>query len=278
VNLSAGVVFALSLATLPAGAAEPRRDAGSSAAVAAEVGSKAGAATAADAGTIPSAPIEKAQADLDAALADLNPDIRGEALHALGVTRLPGAKAKLVAALEEQDGKIRFGAARGLTQLADPTTTPLVVSTFREEKGWAVKKELAAAAAVLGARELIPDLQKATLDPSKELAVAAAFALSDLKDPTAKDVLVRLGNPERKSIHKNGTDRWSRKVLAGKKEGDATLAALTLAQAGVKGDLPLLARHLGDADRRTRLWASAGVLRLTGFAPPPGAMGPDAGR
>jgi hypothetical protein len=55
-------------------------------------------------------------------------------------------------------------------------------------------------------------------------------------------------------------------VLTGKTEGDAKLAAVTLAQYGKPEDAAVLEKALTSMDPSTRLWAAAGVLRWTGSA------------
>jgi HEAT repeat protein len=222
--------------------------------------------TSADAGIPSAGAVPKAQQILDTALADKAPDAYQEALTALGLSRTPKAKDVLLKAIKEPDGKQRFAAARGLYYLADPSTAEAVQDAFRKEDGWAVKKELAMAAVETGAKDLLPELRTATLDPHKELAAAAAWALTDFKDPAGEPALVRLGRPARKNAFKEGSDRWARKVLTGKTEGDAKLAAVTLAQYGKPEDAAVLEKALTSMDPSTRLWAAAGVLRWTGSA------------
>ncbi len=208
--------------------------------------------------------LKRARAELDAALADKDSEFRGEAYSALGLAHTADAREKLEAGVTDLDGKVRFGAARGLTLLADPKSSSAVTEAFKAERGWAIRKELAQAAAAIEARALIPELEKATHAPQRELAQAAAWALSDLKAPQGKLALERLGSPPRKNVHKEGVDRWSRKVLSGKNpEGDAALAARTLAEVGGAEDQQLFAQQLGATDRKVRLWAAAGLLRQT---------------
>lgn len=206
--------------------------------------------------------LKKARTELDHALTEKDSELRGEALSALGLAHTADAKEKLESGVAELDGKVRFGAARGLTLLSDPSTAKAVAEAFKSEKGWAVRKELAKAAAATGARELIPELEKATHAPQVELAQAATWALVDLKAPQSEEALKRLGSPPRKAAHKEGEDRWSRKVLAGKlAEGNPALAARTLAELGGADDEPLLVQSLSNPDRAVRLWAAAGLLR-----------------
>jgi len=220
-----------------------------------------------DAGAPSAAPApsarQRAQEILDAALSSKDFDLRTEAVSALGVARVPQARPELLKLLKDPDGKLRFHAARGLTALADSTTAPDVIEAFRKEDGWAVKKELAAAAVTTGAKELVPELRTASLDPRQELAAAAAWALTDFKDPAGDAALTRLGKPARKNTFKEGSDRWARKVLNGKTEGDTKLATFTLAHHGKPEDAALLERGLTSVDPNIRLWSAAGVLRFT---------------
>jgi len=209
-----------------------------------------------------SAHVEKARQVLEAMRTDNSPEVREEAMTALGLAKVPDAKDALLKALKAPDGKQRFAAARGLAYLADNSTAAEVTEAFRKEDGWAVKKELAQAAVAVGAKELLPELRTATLAPQKDLAAAAAWALVDFQDSSGDAALLRLGKPERKGAFKEGSDRWARKVLMGKQEGDAKLATVTLAQYGKAEDAALLEKGLSSVEPKIRLWSAAGLLRL----------------
>jgi HEAT repeat protein len=206
--------------------------------------------------------LEKAGAVLDAALAAPDPEVRGEALAALGASGRGDALARLSDALGAEHGKLRFGGARGLSYLRDRRAAQAIAVAFRKEQGWAVRAELARAAGACGARELVPDLEKALWDPRREVAVAAACALEDLGDRAGSTALVRFGSPERKGVPKEGVDRWSRKVLGGKREGDRALAARTLAEVGTSEDVELLEPFLAATETDLRIWAAAAIVKL----------------
>lgn len=206
--------------------------------------------------------LERAQAILDAALSSKDVAERGEALAALGACGRKDALKLLGEALEEEQGEVRFAAARGLAYLKDPAAAPAIAKAFRKEKGFSVRAELARAAGSSGATELVPDLKKACKDSHPEVAAAAAFALVDLGNPSGAQILVKLGNPERKGVFKEGSDRWSRKVLSGQKEGDDVQAARTLAIYGTREDAALLEPHLSATKPALRIWAAAGIVRL----------------
>ncbi len=207
--------------------------------------------------------IARANAALDEGLASKEPGVQGEALGALGASARSDALARLSEALHAEQGEIRHAAARGMFYLHAPTAAAALLEAFQKEKGWSVKKELARAAAACGARALIPELEKALVDPSPDLRAAAAFALQDLGDPAGGTALAALGNPERRGALKKGDDRWSRKVLAGAMEGDKVLAAKVLAQVGAREDVALLAPHLAAPEIPLRVWAAAAVLNLS---------------
>ena len=211
--------------------------------------------------------VRRAQAVLDAELSALAFDERGEALAALGASGRFDALSRLAEALKAEKGETRFAAARGLAYLREPKAGPAIAKAFRDEKGWAVRKELAHAAGACSVAELAPDLKKALVDPNQELVIAAAWALKDLGDPAGAASLARFGNPERKGAPKEGADRWSRKVLAGQKEGDKVLAARTLAEMGTADDVKLLEPLLVAPDAGLRTWAAAAILKLAGKAP-----------
>jgi HEAT repeat protein len=188
-------------------------------------------------------------------------EIHAEALVALGVSALPDSQQKLCKALEAEEGVIRHAAAQGLFYLRSTQVSETLVRAFQKEKGWAIKKELAKTAVVSNAKELIPELKKALADRNKELQVAVAFALHDLGDPSGAKALQNLGSPKRKEVLREGVDRWSRKVLTGKKEGDYELAAKTLARVGKKEDLIILKPYLADLNPTVKLWAAAAILK-----------------
>jgi HEAT repeat protein len=207
--------------------------------------------------------IKRANALLDAALDASAPDLKSDALAALGASHRPDAREKLVAAVGDDDGHIRFGGAQGLRFLADANTGPAIAAAWRKEKGWSIKKELSAAAAATGARELLPDLKAALLyETQLDHRESLAWALEDLGDPDAQASLAQMGNPPKKKLIKDGADSWSRHVLQGKKEGDIRLAVKTLAFMGVRDDVPLLQKQLDSKDSETRLWAAAALVRL----------------
>ncbi len=190
-------------------------------------------------------------------------EIHAQALVALGVSALPDASEKLCKALEAEEGVIRHAAAQGLFYVSNTQISEALVRAFQKEKGWAIKKELAKTAVVSNAKELIPELKKALIDRNKELQIAAAFALHDLGDPSGTKALQQLGSPKRKEILREGVDRWSRKVLTGKKEGDYELAAKTLARVGKKEDVVILKPYLADLNPTVKLWAAAAILKHT---------------
>ena len=149
--------------------------------------------------------LKRANQVIDAALADERPALKSLALGALGASHRPDAKEKLLAALGDDEGKTRYGGAQGLRFLADASTSPQIVVAWRKEKGWAVKKELCAAAGATGARDLVPDLKAAWLyETQPDVKEAIAFALEDLGEADAKGMLTQLGDPERKKIVKDG--------------------------------------------------------------------------
>jgi HEAT repeat protein len=200
---------------------------------------------------------------LDAALASRDPEEHGEALAALGASGRSDALARLSEAITAEDGKVRFAGARGLAYLRDHRGAMAIAAAYRKEKGWAVRKELARAAAACAARDLVPDLREALRDPHREVAVAAAFSLHDLGDKTGTEALARLGNPQRKDILGDGARSWSQKVLGGEKPGDRALAARTLARIGTAEDVGLLEPHLTATSSDERVWAAAAIIRLS---------------
>ena len=212
--------------------------------------------------------LEQATAILDAALSSTQAAQRGEALSALGASGRPDALARLTGALEAKEGELRFAAARGLWFLRDARAAKPIEKALGSEKGWSVMAELARAAGACGDPSLAPSLRAALLDPHPEVVRAAAFALQDLGDPSGPAALSVLGNPERKGSPKAGSDRWSRQVLAGQREGDPVLAAKTLAQLGTPEDVALLAQKLQAEDGVLRLWAAAAIARLERGAAP----------
>jgi HEAT repeat protein len=205
---------------------------------------------------------ERATQVLDQGLASGDLAVRGEALAALGASRRPGALATLGEALEDDRGELRFAAAQGLAALADPAAAPLLRKAWKGERGWAVRKELARAAGACGARDLLPELRLATGDPRRELAVAAAQALAALGDPAAEAQLARLGAPPEPPPPPDGAARWSRRVLAGEREGSRALAARTLADLGEPDDAAVLEPLLASDAAPERLWAAAAILRI----------------
>jgi HEAT repeat protein len=205
---------------------------------------------------------DRASRVLDQGLASGDLPVRGEALAALGASRRSGALPLLGKALDDDQGELRFAAAQGLAALGDPTASPLLLRAWKGEKGWAVKRELARAAAACGAKELLPELRLATSDGHPELAVAAAQALKALGDPAAEALLARLGAPAQAPSRPEGADRWSRRVLAGEREGSRALAARTLLDLGDAQDLPALEPLLASDAAPERLWAAAAILRL----------------
>jgi hypothetical protein len=222
-----------------------------------------GLALAADAPAPPAELLKRANAILDAALADSRAEQRSDGLGALGASKRADSKEKLTLAVTEDDGHVRFGAAQGMRFLADPETAPAIVAAWRKEKGWRVKKELSLAAGATGARDLVPDLKAALLyETQQDVREAVAWSLDDLGEPDGKAALAQLGNPERKKLVKDGADSWSRHVLEGKKQGDHRLAAKTLAMMGKREDAPLLQKELDSTDVETRLWAAAAIIRL----------------
>lgn len=207
---------------------------------------------------------ERARKILDAALSSADAEERGEALTAVGLARTADAQDILTAALADPNGNIRFAAARGLRHLGAPQTADAITTAWQKEKGWSVKKELALAAGAAKAQALVPELQAVLQkEQRQELKVAAAWALQDMGDPRGAAALSELGNPPRPGAQKEGTDRWSRKVLQGTREGDRVLAVRILAEAGTREDLPLLTSLLDDAAAVVRILASAGILRLS---------------
>ncbi len=212
--------------------------------------------------------LERSTEILDAALASTPVTLRAEALSALGASGRPDALVKLTCALEAREGELRFAAARGLWFLHDARAAKAIEKALGSEKGWSVKVELARAAGACRDPTLAPALRAALVDPRPEVVTAAAFALQDLGDPSGPAALSVLGNPERKGSPKAGSDRWSRQVLAGEREGDPVLAAKTLAQIGTEGDVALLAQKLESGDQVLRLWAAAAIVRLEKAAAP----------
>jgi HEAT repeat protein len=213
--------------------------------------------------------VERASAILDAALSAKEVAARGDALAALGASGRGDALGKLTEALQAPEGELRFGAAKGLALLRDARAAPAIGEALSTEKGWSVRAELARAAGACRSSALLPVLEKALADPRPEVALAAAFALKDLGDPSGAAALAARGSPERRGLAKEGSDRWSRKVLAGQREGDPVLAAKTLAQLGTAEDVDLLVPRLGSPDAALRLWAAAAVLRLASAPPSP---------
>ncbi len=219
----------------------------------------------------------RANGVLDAALADPDPKVQAEALETLGISGRPDALKTLLREVDGGRGELRFASARGLALLGDPGAADALARAFKDEKGWAVKRELALAAGACHALSLVPELHKALDDKNGEVQVAAAWALKDLGDPSADAALKRLGNPERKAPFKPGSDKWSRKVLSGLKEGDRSLASRTLARFGDEADVKLLEPLLGAKEAPARIWAAAGLLRLVSKPAQVGAPAPDAG-
>lgn len=207
--------------------------------------------------------LKKANALIDEALADQRLKFRSEGFAALGASHRPDARDKLLEILGADDGHTRFAAAQGLRMLEDPMTGSAIITAWRKEKGWAVKKELSLAAGATGARDLIPDLKAALLyETQPDVRESLAWALDDLGEKDAKLALAQLGNPDRKKLVKDGADSWSRHVLEGKKQGDERLAVKTLAFMGTKDDVALLSKRLDSPDAETRLWAAAALVRL----------------
>jgi HEAT repeat protein len=206
--------------------------------------------------------LARASAVIDAALQEKDPEGRGEALNALGLSQRTDAREKLVVGLKDEAGPVRFGAAQGLRWLRDPSLGGVVMDAWRREKGWAVRKELAEAAGACGVAALAPELKQALRDPNQGLREAAAWALVDLGDPEGTRALTEMGNPERKTVRKENADRWSRRVLRSEKQGDPALAARALGEMGTLDDVPLLAPYLESAAKPVRLWAAAAILRL----------------
>ncbi len=205
----------------------------------------------------------RAEKILQESLSSADSEMRGEALTAIGVARTADAEKVLGAALAELDGDIRFAAARGLRHLAAPSSADAIVAAWKKEKGWSVKKELALAAGASKAQALVPELQSVLeTDSRQELKIAAAWGLHDLGDARGAQALKQLGNPPRPGAQKEGTDRWSRKVLNGEREGDRVLAARVLAEAATSEDLPLFVRLMEDPQPTVRILAAAGALRL----------------
>jgi hypothetical protein len=208
--------------------------------------------------------VQRANAVIDAALVDTRASIRAEGFAALGASRRPDARERLLAAVGDDDGHTRFAAAQGLRMLADPNSGAAIAAAWRKEKGWAVKKELSLAAAAAGARELVPDLKAALLyETQPDVREALAWSLDDLGEAEARTALAAMGNPERKKLVKDGADSWSRHVLEGKKQGDERLAVKTLAFMGNRDDVGQLTKRLDSPDTETRLWAAAALVRLS---------------
>ncbi len=205
---------------------------------------------------------ERADAILDEALSAKEVAARGEALAALGASGRGDALGKLLDGLRAVEGELRFGAAKGLAALRDARAAPAVGEALEKEKGFLVRAELAKAAGACGDRSLAPALKRALVDSRPEVALAAAFALQDLGDAAGAKALAERGSPERKGLAKEGSNRWSRKVLTGGREGDPVLAAKTLAKLGSAEDLRLLEAKLDSPDPTLRLWAAAAVVRL----------------
>jgi HEAT repeat protein len=203
----------------------------------------------------------RARAVLALALAQADTELRGEALVALGLSRDEGAREKLEAALKAEDGKLRFGAARGLRYLGDPASADALGEAWMKEKGWAVRRELALAAAAAGATDLVPLLREGLAHPKPELVHASAWALDALGDPAGSAALERLGSPAPTWRAKPGTERWSRKVLDAEREGDRVLAARTLAELGGAEDAARAARLLQAPEALVQLYAAALLLR-----------------
>ncbi len=208
-------------------------------------------------------PAERAGAVFGEALTSKDPQLQSEALTALGLAKLKDAKPRLLTGLAAEDGKIRFGAARGLRYLGDAEVVPELEAAWAKEKGFLVKRELAIAAGALGAKAMAPKLREALTEKNDELRLAAAFALKDLGDPSGDAHLTRAGNPPRKhGPQKAGSDRWARKVLKGEKPGDKTLAVRTLAELGDGADVEVLTPEMESEDAVRRVYAAAGVLRF----------------
>jgi HEAT repeat protein len=205
--------------------------------------------------------VKKAGAVLDAGLASKDADEHGEALVALGASGRSDALGKLTEALKAEKGELRFSAARGLRYLRDRSAGHAIAVAFRAETGWRVREELASAAGACQTSELVPELKVALKDPNARVSLAAMFALHELGDP-AGAALDKVEGAEREGVPKAGTDKWSRKVLSGQKDGDKALAAKTLTLIGTGEDVALLEPQLSAAQSTLRIWAAAGVLKL----------------
>jgi HEAT repeat protein len=217
---------------------------------------------------LPPATVQRALAHLEEGLASSEGPLRAEAHHALGLSRMPSAGQRLVGALKDKDGQIRFFAARGLAELGDPQSGPAIVEAWQGERGWAVKKELALAAGSARAHALVPDLREQLQAPQAELRLAAAWALSDLGDATGSRALAELGHPPRPGAQPAGAERWSRRVLRGEREGDRRLAVRVLSKLATADDQAVLEALLQDSDGLVRTFAAAGLLRLSAGAAP----------
>jgi aminopeptidase N len=137
--------------------------------------------------------------DLNAMIADDDPNIAAAALTALGTLKAPGVYGTLVTALgrSSYDEAVATGALSGLAAYGDMQAYPLIAArtaygTPEDERNTAVVALAQLAARAKNSQPLQPLLEMVSHDPLIATRMAAAQALGVLGDPAAIPVLERV--------------------------------------------------------------------------------------
>ncbi|MBN2497388.1 MAG: HEAT repeat domain-containing protein [Deltaproteobacteria bacterium] len=139
-------------------------------------------------------PLRSGTGTARAALAD-DPDplVRAAAARALGEVQRSGSTSALIAALADEDAGVRLAAGRALGLQPDCSADMLIAATSHEDAGvrlqvvWALAQER-----FEGASGLAGHLRRIMqMDTDCRVQAAAAWALGEIGDPTARDALTQ---------------------------------------------------------------------------------------
>jgi len=119
---------------------------------------------------------------LGKALSDGDIAVRRAAAEALGsLDELHVAPDGLVAALSASDPELRYRAAKSLTSIADPATTPALIGLVSNNDA-ELRKDAIEALGNIGSPSAVQAITKALSDRDPEVRKAAAEALGEIKD------------------------------------------------------------------------------------------------
>lgn len=207
---------------------------------------------------------------LIAATRDSEPDVRLQAVHALGEMGDPQAVAALGAALRgDANAEVRRMAAWALGEIGDAAAVPHLAVAVRGDRDAATRRMAAWALGEIGHPDGIAPLGDALRDADVAVRSMAAWAIAQIGQPAGAAPLaaaLRDASPEvrRKAawgIGEIGPERAPAALVAALRDGDAgvrRMAAWALGQIEDEATAPALGDATADADagvRRSALWA-----------------------